>query len=218
VQKTHTERNHQAGDYSEVDMKSNYSKNSGEDLHRIASLLEDINDMEPPDTLVGSVMAGIRPKKLTWCKKLWRQLQTPIYVTPMRIAQLSAVAVALMLVTMVFLNRNQNRNDVTLILNRTTQTGKVVVFTLDMPDASNVELIGSFNQWTPEGYRMYRDEQRGVWKLSVPLGSGRYEYAFLIDGEMVVPDPKGLLQQDDGFGNKNSILIINRESDHETAT
>ena len=199
-------------------MKSNHSKNSGEDLHRIASLLENISDIEPPDTLVGSVMTGIQPKKLTWWKKLRRQLQTPIYITPMRIAQLSAGAVAVMLVAMVFLNQNQDRNDATLILNRTAQTGKVVLFTLDMPHASNVELIGSFNQWTPEGYRMVRDEQRGVWKLSVPLGSGRYEYAFLIDGEMVVPDPKGLLQQDDGFGNKNSILTINRENGHETTT
>jgi hypothetical protein len=199
-------------------MKSNHSKNSGGDLHRIASLLEDIADIEPPDTLVGSVMTGIRPKKLTWWKKLRRQLQTPIYITPMRIAQLSAGAVAVMLVAMVFLNKNQDRNDATLILDRTAQTGKVVLFTLDMPNASNVELIGSFNQWAHEGYRMYRDDQRGVWKLSVPLGSGRYEYAFLVDGEMVVPDPKGLLQQDDGFGNKNSILIINRENDHETTT
>lgn len=198
-------------------MKSNHSKNAGEDLQRIASLLEDITDIEPPDTLVGSVMAGIRPKKLTWWKKLRRQLQTPIYVTPMRIAQLSAAAAALMLVAVVFLNQNQGRNDANLVLNRTSQSGNVVLFTLDMPHASNVALIGSFNQWAPEGYRMYRDDQRGVWKLSVPLGSGRYEYAFLVDGKMVVPDPKGLLQQDDGFGNKNSILIINRESDHETA-
>jgi hypothetical protein len=199
-------------------MKSNHSKNTGEDLHRIGSMLKDIKDLEPPDTLVGSVMAAIQPKKLTWWKKLQRRLQTPITITPMRIVQLTAGAVAVMLVAMVFLNQNQERNDPTLILNRTAQTEKIVLFTLDMPHASNVALIGSFNQWAPEGYRMYRDDQRGVWKLSVPLGSGQYEYAFLIDGKIVVPDPKGLLQRDDGFGNKNSILTINRESNHETAT
>jgi hypothetical protein len=199
-------------------MKPNYSKTSVEDLHRIASLIADISDIEPPDTLVGSVMAGIRPKKLTWWMKLRRKLQTPIYVTPMRIAQLSAAAVALMLVTMVLLEQNHGGNDVTLIVNKTAQKVKVVLFTLDMPHASNVELIGSFNQWTPEGYRMNRDEQRGVWTLSVPLGSGRYEYAYRVNGKMVVPDPKGLLQQDDGFGNMNSILIIDGENGYETAT
>ena len=199
-------------------MKTNHSKNAGEDLHRIASLLKDINDIEPPDTLVGSVMAGIRPKKLTWWKKLKRQLQTPITITPMRIVQLSAGTVALMLVAVVFLYQIQDGNKTTSIINRAASAEKIVLFTLDMPHASNVALIGTFNQWTPEGYRMYRDDQRGVWKLSVPLGSGRYEYAFLIDGKIVIADPKGLLQRDDGFGNKNSILTIQKENGHETAT
>ena len=163
-------------------------------------------------------MAGIQPKKLTWWKKLQRHLQTPITITPMRIAQLSAGTVALMLVAMVFLHQIQDRNNTTSILNRTASAEKIVLFTLNMPHASNVALIGTFNQWTPEGYRMYRDDQRGVWKLSVPLGSGRYEYAFLVDGKIVIADPKGLLQRDDGFGNKNSILTIHKENGYETAT
>ena len=199
-------------------MKSNHSKNADEDLHRVASLLKDIPDIEPPDTLVSSVMAVIQPKKLTWWKKLQRQLQTPITITPMRIAQLTAGTVALMLVAMVFLHQIQDRNNTISIINRTASAEKIVLFTLDMPHASNVALIGTFNQWTPEGYRMYRDDQRGVWKLSIPLGSGRYEYAFLIDGKIVIPDPKGLLQRDDGFGNKNSILTIYKGNGHETAT
>jgi hypothetical protein len=205
-------------DYSEGHMKSNHSKKSDEDLHRIVSLIEDIPDIEPPDTLVRSVMAAIKPKKLTWWKKLKRQLQIPITITPMRIVQLSAGTVALMLVAIVLLHQIQDRNKTTSILNRTASAEKIVLFTLDMPHASNVALIGTFNQWTPEGYRMYRDDQRGVWKLSVPLGSGRYEYAFLIDGKIVIADPKGLLQRDDGFGNKNSILTIHKENGHETAT
>ena len=199
-------------------MKSNHSKNADEDLHRVASLLKDIPDIEPPDTLVSSVMAVIQPKKLTWWKKLQRQLQTPITITPMRIAQLTAGTVALMLVAMVFLHQIQDRNNTISIINRTASAEKIVLFTLDMPHASNVALIGTFNQWTPEGYRMYRDDQRGVWKLSIPLGSGRYEYAFLVDGKIVIADPKGLLQRDDGFGNKNSILTIHKENGHETAT
>ena len=199
-------------------MKSNHSKKSDEDLHRITSLIEDIPDIEPPDMLVGSVMAAIKPKKLTWWKKLKRQLQTPITITPMRIVQLSAGTAALMLVAVVFLYQIQDGNKTTSIINRAASAEKIVLFTLDMPHASNVALIGTFNQWTPEGYRMYRDDQRGVWKLSIPLDSGRYEYAFLIDGKIVVPDPKGLLQRDDGFGNKNSILTIQKENGHETAT
>ena len=199
-------------------MKSNHSKKFDEDLYRIASVIEDIPDMEPPDTLVGSVMAGIQPKKLTWWKKLQRHLQTPIKITPMRIAELSAGTVALMLVAVVFLYQIQDGNNTTSILNREASAEKIVLFTLNRPHASNVALIGTFNQWTPEGYRMYRDDQHGVWKLSIPLGSGRYEYAFLVDGRIVIADPKGLLQRDDGFGNKNSILTIHKENGYETAT
>jgi 1,4-alpha-glucan branching enzyme len=121
-------------------------------------------------------------------------------------------------VAMVFLHQIQDRNNTPSIINRTASAEKIVLFTLDMPHASNVALIGTFNQWTPEGYRMYRDDQHGVWKLSIPLGSGRYEYAFLVDGKIVIADPKGLLQRDDGFGNKNSILTIQKENGHETAT
>jgi len=35
-------------------MTFDHSKNAGEDLHRLASLLKDIPDIEPLDTLVGS--------------------------------------------------------------------------------------------------------------------------------------------------------------------
>jgi 1,4-alpha-glucan branching enzyme len=77
-------------------------------------------------------------------------------------------------------------------------------------------VIGSFNQWTPNGFRMHWDERRGLWILSARLERGRYEYAFLVDNQVVVPDPKALLQQDDGFGNKNSILIIERDNNNET--
>ena len=48
----------------------------------------------------------------------------------------------------------------------------------------------------------------GGWSIRVPLGRGRYEYAFLVNGRTVVPDPKALLFQDDGFGNSNSIINI----------
>ena len=89
-----------------------------------------------------------------------------------------------------------------------------MVFTLSTPGASRVELIGSFNQWRP-GVLMTWDESRKIWIVSLSLQKGRYEYAFLVDGEKIVSDPKALINQDDGFGNKNSILIVERNHDHE---
>lgn len=40
------------------------------------------------------------------------------------------------------------------------------------------------------------------------LPMGRHEYAFLIDGERIVPDPGALLYHEDGFGNRNAVLIL----------
>ena len=59
------------------------------------------------------------------------------------------------------------------------------------------------------------DESRKAWIVSLSLEKGRYEYAFLVDGEKIVPDPSALIDQDDGFGNKNSVLVIERNGRHE---
>lgn len=209
--------NNQSDDRTNIDVETDSSEKVEKDLRRIAGVVANIPDVEPPDELIGSVMARIQPKKSGLWKRLWRRLQFPIYITPLKLAPLGASAVvALLLVTLVFLGRIPNGKDATSIIDRTGKMGTAVTFTLNMPDASNVNVIGSFNQWTPNGFRMHWDKSRGLWILSVRLETGRYEYAFLVDGQVVVPDPEALLQQDDGFGNKNSVLVIERGNGHET--
>ena len=50
----------------------------------------------------------------------------------------------------------------------------------------------------------------GDWTVSVPLEPGRHVYAFVIDGKSWTPDPKALLAPDDGYGKRNSIVIVAR--------
>ena len=204
------------GTFSDIDVKSENSTHLDKDLRGIARLVADIPDVEPPDTLIESVMARLQPKKLVWWRRAWRQLHIPIYVTPLKIIPFGASALALILFVLFFLSRTPGVKDMTTTLIGTKEMGAAVTFTLNMPDASNVDVIGSFNQWTPNGFQMHWDKGRGLWILSVQLENGRYEYAFLVDGKSIVPDPKALMQQDDGFGNKNSILIIERNNGHET--
>lgn len=208
----------QAGNQPKTDLKIDTPENLDGELRRIATLLADIPDAHPPDTLIDSVMAQIRPKRVVWWKRLWRQLNTPVNVSPLRIAQASACVAVLLLVTILVVEQISKRNVNTPIPQGSNKIKTVVVFTLEMPEASNVELIGSFNQWTANGYQMRWDQTRGLWTLSVPLEGGRYEYAYLVDGQYVVPDPKALMQQEDGFGNKNSIIIIEKDNGHETKT
>ena len=202
--------------FSNIDMEIDLSKDLDKDLRCIAGMVANIPDVEPPDKLIESVMSRIQPKKIVWWRRILRQLQIPFYVTPLKIAPLGASAAALIIVALIFLGRTPDVKDMTSTLIKGKKMGAAVTFTLNMPGASNVDVIGSFNRWTPNGFRMHWDERRGLWILSARLERGRYEYAFLVDNQVVVPDPKALLQQDDGFGNKNSILIIERDNGNET--
>ena len=65
---------------------------------------------------------------------------------------------------------------------KTKSNGMEMLFTVRAPDASTVSLVGSFNDWDPASCPMTRDSE-GVWYVSVPLGAGRYEYKFVVDGQ-----------------------------------
>lgn len=87
-----------------------------------------------------------------------------------------------------------------------------VVFSIQVEDAREVALIGSFNNWQGGEYRLRPGEGQGVWSISVPLEQGRHEYAFLLNGNRIMPDPGALLYKDDGFGNLNSVIVVD---DHD---
>ena len=59
---------------------------------------------------------------------------------------------------------------------------KKVNFSTVAPDAEEVLLVGDFNGWEDNPYLLKKDK-RGMWKASINLEPGRYEYRFLVDGE-----------------------------------
>jgi 1,4-alpha-glucan branching enzyme len=124
---------------------------------------------------------------------------------------------ALTLAVLVFSDRTPDEGKIASLIKEAEERTADVMFILDMPGASTVQVIGSFNRWRPEGFDMKRDEKRDLWVLPLQLDSGRYEYAFLVDDRIIVSDPVALVHQDDGFGNKNSILIVEGDNLHGTA-
>lgn len=80
-----------------------------------------------------------------------------------------------------------------------------VQFRLEAPQASRVELAGSFTGWQP-AYEL-REVQPGVWSAMVPLSPGVHDYTFLVDGEEWVVDPHAPSVQD-SFGGSNSRLFL----------
>lgn len=81
-----------------------------------------------------------------------------------------------------------------------------VTFTLQgYPDAKEVILAGSFNNWNEHRQQMIHvgDE----WTVTLPVAGGKQTYKFIIDGKWIT-DPANPIIEDDGHGNKNSVRFV----------
>lgn len=50
------------------------------------------------------------------------------------------------------------------------------------PKAGSVQLVGDFNQWTPQSFRK---KGSGRWDVSILLSPGDYSYNFVVDGKVI---------------------------------
>jgi len=82
-----------------------------------------------------------------------------------------------------------------------------VRFVLVAPDAHEVSLAGTFNQWDAHATQLVRTGTTGVWTATLTLPVGQHQYAFVVDGQRWVSDP-GAPAVDDGFGRRNSVLTL----------
>jgi 1,4-alpha-glucan branching enzyme len=87
-----------------------------------------------------------------------------------------------------------------------TSKTKKVPFEFVAPDAQKVVLAGDFNHWNPKTSPMKKDK-KGIWKATVSLKPGRYEYRFLVDGNWV-NDPACCDCVPNEFGSKNCVRIV----------
>ncbi|WP_455383584.1 isoamylase early set domain-containing protein [Salinispira pacifica] len=84
-----------------------------------------------------------------------------------------------------------------------------VTFRLAAPEATSVSLVGDFNSWQDDSFKMTDDRHDGVWEITIPLRRGRvYTYNFLIDGDRWISDPDSLYQVKDGFGGEKSVIQL----------
>jgi Glycogen recognition site of AMP-activated protein kinase len=85
--------------------------------------------------------------------------------------------------------------------------GAFVQFVYVGPDAREVSLVGSFNDWDPHANPLHRDGKDGVWFAEVAVPPGHHEYAFNVDGRWV-PDDDAPLGPSDEFGVANSVILV----------
>jgi 1,4-alpha-glucan branching enzyme len=88
----------------------------------------------------------------------------------------------------------------------TAKTGKRIEFVLRRPEAKIATLAGSFNNWDSQQTPMNRNAD-GVWKATIRLRPGRYEYRFVVDGQWL-SDPNARESVPNQFGDTNSVLTV----------
>jgi hypothetical protein len=203
---------------------------------RIASLIADMEYKKPPRNITDIVMQRIAPVYEPWWRRAISWLLTPRVI---RISPLVPVcALAGVLILIIFLNMGSPVN-IHMNLNTVSKTNPAeqavspnintpnvhtpnintndrqvvnVVFTLHVENAHEVALIGSFNNWQGHNHKLKQSDEDGKWTISVSLEQGAHEYAFVVDENQIIPDPVSLVYKDDGFGNVNSVILIDEQT------
>jgi hypothetical protein len=166
-----------------------------------------------PAALDDRVMAAVRQRANRRGSRTWRWMVEPhevrVRVRRWMIGPALAAAAALALL----LARPQDPVVAPVAASATTDS-VLVRFVLYAPDARQVTLAGTFNEWDPEGTPLVRattvetaEAGGGIWTTTIALPSGQHQYAFVIDGQRWIADPAAP-HVDDGFGRTNSVLSI----------
>ncbi|MCU0589076.1 MAG: glycogen-binding domain-containing protein [Syntrophobacteraceae bacterium] len=184
-----------------------------EDVHRdLVDGLRRMEYREPPPELIREVMRGVRSFKRPWWRRLrhWATLPRSFVLTPIQLAPLALLLVAVSSLAVYQSFRLWELPRASLETGVATQHVKMV---LSLPNIRSAAVIGNFNDWRPQGYEMTWSEEEGAWTVVLRLPGGRYEYAFVAD-DQIIPDPAAVIYQEDGFGNRNAVLMVGNV--HET--
>ncbi len=87
-----------------------------------------------------------------------------------------------------------------------TDANGLTQFAFQAPTARQVSLAGDFNNWDPRAGSMQKTPD-GVWRLSVALKPGRYEYRFFAD-EVWCDDPAAQQKAANSLGTENCVRIV----------
>ena len=83
---------------------------------------------------------------------------------------------------------------------------KKVLFEFQAPSTREVYLAGDFNNWDGNTNLMKKN-MKGLWKTTLSLKPGRYEYRFLVDGNWE-NDPSCCDCVPNEFGSQNCVRVV----------
>lgn len=80
-------------------------------------------------------------------------------------------------------------------------------FVLYQPDVKQVEITGSFLDWS--AVPMKKSGTSGYWEAVLEVPAGEHRLCYIIEGQKRIPDPTIPSREKDDFGGENSILAVN---------
>lgn len=83
---------------------------------------------------------------------------------------------------------------------------KKIAFEYFAPQARQVHVAGSFNDWQAESCPLKKDRS-GKWTAELKLPSGRYEYRYLVDG-VWENDQRPVECVPNAFGSWNCVVTV----------
>ncbi len=86
------------------------------------------------------------------------------------------------------------------------ETKKRITFKFSDSGAKSVYIAGSFNSWDPS-VRPLKKDTKGVWKTTITLPQGAYQYRFIVDGQWI-EDPASPHKEMNEFGSYNSVVVV----------
>jgi hypothetical protein len=92
--------------------------------------------------------------------------------------------------------------------NTNAEAGVPVQFTLDLPSATSVAVVGDFNEWNAGSTPMQQLPGSEVWTTTLVLSPGRHVYSFVVDGKTWIADPRAPRAADSDFGKPGSVLLV----------
>ena len=154
----------------------------------------------PLASLEPRVMALIRRPVPSRARRLLRWLATPRSIT-FRVRPVWSLALAAVVALLTLFPIGREGPDI-------GEHEGIAQFVGRFPGAQSVHVVGSFNDWRPGSIALEDVDQDGVWRATVVLPTGAYEYMFVVDGERWVPDHLAERLVADEFGRENSIVIV----------
>jgi hypothetical protein len=175
---------------------------------RLARLVRDWADgLEPVDPAMDeAVMAAVRRRGAVPSEHgAWRWLVSAhrVPVRPVWVAALAAAAALVLWLAPRGPASSRSERPVAAVAPDTV----FVRFELVAPEARSVAVAGSFNGWRTDALPMVRGAA-GIWSVTVALPIGEHRYEFVVDQTRWVPDPTAHAQVDDGFGGRNSVIVV----------